>query len=581
MGLFVDRYCYDLPTQPATENKILVTGSTGYIGGELIPELVARDYQVRVMVRSFLPEYKELWPSVEIVIADVLDYSQLKKALEGIHCAYYLIHSLHSAKKFIEIDTQAARNFRKAAEENNLKRIIYLGSLGNPEVTLSDHLSDRLKVAEDLQKGKTPVTFLRAAVIIGSGSASYKIINHLILNCPLFLFPTWADSNCQPIAIRDVIKYLVGCLEKEETTGKTFDIGGQDILTYRKMLKIQAKVLNKKRVFINTVFSSMNIYTKITSALTPVSPDLIKALMESCINDVVCLNTDIKKLIPFQTLNYTEALVRACLPESQKKIFNKKKVLAPRLTNERIQSMALKPPKRSKGILSDIRYFLLQKPDIPTLINFNTISERKNYSYRILQRLGIEVSTYRILNIHKIGVNVPAKYIFEELLKWNGDSTCWPNYIAKVVKRNNKLENLYIYLFGWTKFPSWIKNSLLGRSFIPLFMLKAIIIKKIPDPTGSDNARYLLYKSSGGYPIGVFTMYVRSSIANQQEMEQSQLFLMVGFNFYGKENWSKRKIINRIWESIHDRVTSNVLNRLKQLSEWRFEKIKVGDYSSR
>jgi len=112
-------------------------------------------------------------------------------------------------------------------------------------------------------------------------------------------------------------------------------------------------------------------------------------------------------------------------------------------------------------------------------------------------------------------------------------------------------------------------------------MLKAIIIKKIPDPTGSDNARYLLYKSSGGYPIGVFTMYVRSSIANQQEMEQSQLFLMVGFNFYGKENWSKRKIINRIWESIHDRVTSNVLNRLKQLSEWRFEKIKVGDYSSR
>lgn len=108
-------------------------------------------------------------------------------------------------------------------------------------------------------------------------------------------------------------------------------------------------------------------------------------------------------------------------------------------------------------------------------------------------------------------------------------------------------------------------------------MLKAIIIKKIPDPAGPDNARYLLYKSSGGYPIGVFTMYVRSSIANEQEMEQSQLFLMVGFNFYGKENWSKKKIINRIWESIHDRVTSNVLNRLKQLSEWRFEKIKMGN----
>jgi uncharacterized protein YbjT (DUF2867 family) len=577
MEFFVNRYCHDLPTRPATENKILVTGSTGYIGGELIPELVARGYQVRVMVRSFLPEYKERWPSVEIVIADALDYYRLKKALEGIHCAYYLIHSLHFGNKFKEIDTKAARNFWKAAEENNLKRIIYLGSLGNPEAILSDHLNARIKVAEDLQQGKTPVTFLRAAVIIGSGSASYKIINHLILNCPLFLFPAWANSNCQPIAIRDVIKYLVGCLEKEETTGKTFDIGGQDILTYQKMLKIQAKVLNKKRVFINTVFSKMNIYTKITSALTSVSPDLVKALMESCINDVVCLNSDIKKLIPFQTLNYTEALVRVLSLESQKKNFNKKKALATRLTSDQIQSMALKPPKRSTGMLSDIKCFLLHKSDIPTLINFNTISEREKYSYRILQRLNIEVSTYKILNIHKIGVNAPAKYIFEELLKWNGDSTCWPNYIAKVVNRNNRLENLSIYLFGWIKFPSWIKNSLLGRSFIPLFMLNAIMIKKIPDPVGPDNARYLLYKSSGGYPIGVFTMYVRSSIANEQEMEQSQLFLMVGFNFYGKENWSKRKIINRIWESIHDRVTSNVLNRLKQLSEWRFEKIKMGN----
>lgn len=238
--------------------------------------------------------------------------------------------------------------------------------------------------------------------------------------------------------------------------------------------------------------------------------------------------------------------------------------------------MALKPPNRSKGLLSDIRYFLIHKPDIPTLIKFKTISDRENYSYQILQRLGIEVSTYKILNIHRIGVNVPAKYNFEELLNWNGDSTCWPNYIAKVVNKDNRLENLSVYLFGWTKFPSWIKNSRLGRSFIPLFMLNAIVIQRIPDPMESDNARYLLYKSSGGYPIGIFTMYVRSSIADQHEKEQSQLYLMVGFNFYGHENWSQRKIINRIWESIHDRVTSNVLNRFKQLCEWRFEKMKNG-----
>ncbi|MGZ2372008.1 hypothetical protein ACXR6G_19730 [Ancylomarina sp. YFZ004] len=219
----------------------------------------------------------------------------------------------------------------------------------------------------------------------------------------------------------------------------------------------------------------------------------------------------------------------------------------------------------------------MNKPNKATLIHFDSQAERENYTYRILQRLGVEVSSFKILNIHKIGINAPAKYIFEELLKWDGDSSCWPNHIAKVINRNNSLENLSIYLFGWINFPSWIKKSLLGRSFIPLFSLNAIKIKTTPDPVGTDNARYLLYKSRGGYPIGVFSMYVRSSIPDQQETEQTQLFLMVGFNFYGKEKWSNRNLINRMWEAIHDRVTLNVMHRFKQLCEWRFEKIKKGN----
>jgi len=218
----------------------------------------------------------------------------------------------------------------------------------------------------------------------------------------------------------------------------------------------------------------------------------------------------------------------------------------------------------------------MNKPDKATLIQFDSESEREDYTYRILQRLGVEVNSFKILNIHKIGINAPAKYIFEELLKWDGDSSCWPNHIAKVINRRNSLENLSIYLFGWINFPSWIKNSLLGRSFIPLFSLNAITIKRIPDPVDTDNARYLLYKSRGGYPIGVFSMYVRSSIPDQKEREQSQLFLMVGFNFYGKEKWSNRNLINRMWEAVHDRVTLNVMHRFKQLCEWRFEKIRSG-----
>ena len=569
-------YCHGLPTYPVLATKALVTGATGYIGGELVPELLARGYQVRAMVRKPSPIYKERWPGAEIAVADAFEYDSLKKALKGIHCAYYLIHSLHlGGKKFTEIDNQAAINFRKAAEENNVKRIIYLGGLGNPDISLSSHLRSRLMVAEELQKGKTPVTFLRAAVIIGSGSTSYKIIRHLTQNCPIFFFPLRANSYCQPIAVRDVIKYLVGCLENAETAGKSYDIGGQDILTYQMMLKVQANALGKKRVFIPSFFSTVNICARIASLLTPVPFKLIKSLMESCANDVVCQNNEIQKMIPFQPLTYEEAIAKALLRESQKPaLCNNQKPL--RAGNEKDKTEKLSPPSVSRNIFSDIRYFLLHKPEMPTLIKFNSKTERENYSYRILQRLDIGVTKYRILNIHKIGVNAPAKYVFEELLNWNGDSTCWPNHIAKVERKKNRLENLNIYLFGWTKYPSWLKNSLLDEP-TPLFKLDAIRFQKTPDTADSDNARYLLYECSGGYPIGVFTMYVRSSIEDQQEKEQAQLFLMVGFNFYGKENWSGMKMVNRVWELVHDRVTANVLNRIKQLSEWRFKKIQKGE----
>lgn len=575
MGVISNRFCDNLTTKPVIENKILVTGATGYIGGQLVPELQARGYKVRVMVRKQLDEYALRWPDVEIVQADVLDYKALRQALSGIQCAYYLIHSLNKGKKkFEEMDRQASISFRKAAEENNLKRIIYLGGLGNPKGVLSDHLRSRLHVAEELGKGKIPLTFLRSAVIIGSGSTSYRMIKNLVLNCPVFLFPSKANSQCQPIAIRDVIRYLIGCLENDETIGKTFDIGGQDVLTYQEMLKTQARLMGRKRYFFPSSVFTLNLYARITSWLTSVPFDLIKCLMESCVNDVVCQISDIKKFVPFQTLNYQEAIKGALQQEAQS-IDQQNAIKKPEQWGD---TEALRPPSKSKNTFSDVWHFLIHKPDIPTLIKFTSLPEKEDYSYRILQRLDIKVSDYRILNIHKIGVHVPAKYVFEELLRWNGDSTCWPNHIAKVVRKNNQLENLHIFLFGWSKYRAWIKKWLMKLKLIPLFKLNAIHFQKLPDPMAADNARYLLYESYGGYPIGVFAMYVRSSIDAQNEKEQSQLFLMVGFNFYGKEQWSKGKFINRIWEKVHDRVTSNVLFRIKKLCEWRFEKIQSGQY---
>lgn len=230
------------------------------------------------------------------------------------------------------------------------------------------------------------------------------------------------------------------------------------------------------------------------------------------------------------------------------------------------------PPSRSKNIFTDIFYFLLHKPETNTLIKFKSAEKRDKYNKSVMQRSGIDPNQYSVLNIHKIGVNAPVSHIFNELLQWNGDSTCWPNHIAKVDRIENDLKNIRILPFGWKKYPFKFMKSIFGLKLIPLFLLKAIKVKDIPDPYDFDNARYILYKCSGGYPIGIFAMYVRSSIPEIGEKEQSQLLLTVGFNFYGKEDWQKhRKLINKIWEKCHNRVTANVLNRAKQLSEWRID----------
>ena len=233
-----------------------------------------------------------------------------------------------------------------------------------------------------------------------------------------------------------------------------------------------------------------------------------------------------------------------------------------------------KPPSRSRGLVTDILYFLLHRPEKASLIRFDTVEERDNYNIRMMQRTGINPDRYSVLNIHKIGVEAPTSYIFNELLQWNGDSTCWPNHIAKVDRIENDLKRIRIQPFGWKKYPFRFMKSFFGLKLIPLFMLNAIQIKEVPDAFDFDNARYLLYECSGGYPIGIYIMYVRSSIPDMGEVAQSQLIFAVGFNFYGKEDWQKnRKWVNKIWESVHNRVTANVLNRVKQLSEWRIETI--------
>ncbi|MEZ5195969.1 MAG: NmrA family NAD(P)-binding protein [Bacteroidales bacterium] len=306
-------FCNDLPTIPKPEKgKILVTGATGYIGGLLIPELVARGYDVRVMVRTKNKEMHKKWDGVEIVVADARDPNQLRVALDKIQTAYYLIHSLMLGQSKFELaDIEIAQNFRKISEEKGIKRIIYLSGLGNSNTKLSQHLTSRMEVATELSKGSVAVTTLRSAIVVGSGSASFKIIMQVVKNSPIILLPPWAKTKCQPIGIKNVIKYLVGIMEYTGSTSKYHDIGGKDVLSYEEMIKIMVDVLGKKRIFLNVPFSNTSLFGNLTSLFTNVQPSITKCLIEGCKNEVVCCNNNIATILNLKPLSYREAVEQA------------------------------------------------------------------------------------------------------------------------------------------------------------------------------------------------------------------------------------------------------------------------------
>ena len=222
-------------------------------------------------------------------------------------------------------------------------------------------------------------------------------------------------------------------------------------------------------------------------------------------------------------------------------------------------------------ILKDFRNYFIHRPQRPTLLRYDSELERKDFSARILQRLDIDVGEYSILNVHKIGIEVPGRYVFEELMKWNDQSDYWPNAVARIKRISGDLDHIEIYLFGLEKLFASDRLNFKGISLPSLFFLKKLRFIQTPHTSDVDNARSLLYACDGGYPIGIFSFYVRSSIAELNETEKTQLFSMVAFNFYGKKTWSYTHIINHIWELIHNRVTANILYRIKTTVEDKFK----------
>lgn len=288
---------------------ILVTGATGYVGGRLVPKLLQAGYSVRALGRSLSKLKGRPWsrhPLVELAAGDVLDKLSLEKALEGCWAAFYLVHSMIADPKgYTETDRQGAHNMVEAAAKAQLNRIIYLGGLGGrDDQSLSEHLRSRQEVARILQSGPVPTTFLRAAMILGAGSASFELLRYLTDRLPIMLAPRWVETPVQPIAIRNVLHYLQGCLEHDEVLGHVFDIGGPDIISYRKLFQLYAEEAHlPKRLIIPVPFLTPHFSSYWIHLITPIPSAIARPLAEGLRNPVICQDNRIRDIIPQDLLD--------------------------------------------------------------------------------------------------------------------------------------------------------------------------------------------------------------------------------------------------------------------------------------
>jgi uncharacterized protein YbjT (DUF2867 family)/uncharacterized protein YndB with AHSA1/START domain len=294
---------------------VFVAGATGYVGGRLVPLLLSRGYTVRAGVRSPRKLAARSWgshPCLTVLPADVTDKASLVSAMRGCAVAYYLVHSMSAGGDFAQADREAARNMAQAAAEAGVQRIIYLSGLGDDHPGLSEHLRSRTEVGRILSEGLVPATVLRAAVILGSGSASFEIIRNLVERLPVMITPRWVRTRCQPIAVSNVLGYLVGCLENPATAGLTLDIGGPDVITYADLFRSYARAAHLRAPRIIPVpFLTPTLSAHWVNLITPVPAHLVRPLVAGLLNEVVCRDKRILDLVPQQLLSCHDAIAQA------------------------------------------------------------------------------------------------------------------------------------------------------------------------------------------------------------------------------------------------------------------------------
>jgi uncharacterized protein YbjT (DUF2867 family) len=299
---------------------VLVTGATGYIGGRLVPRLLEKGWRVRCLARDPRKLGARTWhgdPGVEVVEGEVGDEEALARALGGCKAAYYLVHSMMRAGRgFSQHDRALAEGFAGAAGRAGVERILYLGGLGETGAGLSEHLASRREVERALATGPADVTTFRAAIILGSGSASFEILRYLVERLPVMVTPRWVRTECQPIAVGNVLTYLVDALEVEETRGRTLDIGGPEVVTYRDMMRMMAQALRLgPRLVLPVPVLTPRLSSLWIHLVTPIPARIARPLAEGLRNRVVCRDDAALRLVPQRLLGVRESIDAALAHE--------------------------------------------------------------------------------------------------------------------------------------------------------------------------------------------------------------------------------------------------------------------------
>lgn len=302
-------------TAPSAPIRALVLGASGYVGTHLVPFLAERGFSVRAAARRRDVLEARAWPGVEIVTADALDPTSLDSALQGVEVAYYLVHSMAAGADFPRLDRQAAALFRDAAARAGVRRIAYLGGL-LPSTGASAHLASRGETGDVLRQGPVPVTELRAGVIIGPGSAAFEVIRDLVFHLPAMVTPQWVHSKSQPIALADVLEYLVQLPMLPAAEGAVYDVGGPEVLTYKDLMQQFGALVGRNPLIVPVPVLTPKLSSYWLNLVTAVPTNVARALIEGLEHDVLADDGPIRALIPRTLMSYREAAQAAFAAEA-------------------------------------------------------------------------------------------------------------------------------------------------------------------------------------------------------------------------------------------------------------------------